>query len=142
MTPIASLEKSENKASLLLDKEIIHKFISILNDSKKEASKLFCNQLQLHILKCLSSMIKAEEGSFLNKLKDEGLLEVFVQHLYKRQSEEKSKSDLIPVEWLELKCCEIKKKALENDVSLIQAGKNELTAQVMNKKQIIVNSHD
>jgi hypothetical protein len=27
--------------------------------------------------------------------------------------------DLIPVEWLELKCTEIKKKALENDYSLI-----------------------
>jgi hypothetical protein len=34
---------------------------------------------------------------------------------------------VIPVEWLELKCTEIKKKALENNVSLT-TSKEEMTA--------------
>jgi len=47
-----------------------------------------------------------------------------VQHLYQRQSSSNSKlnKDLVPVEWLELKCTEIKKKALENDFSLINTN--------------------
>ena len=49
--------------------------------------------------------------------------------------------DLVPVEWLELKCTEIKKKALENDFSLINANE-EMSAQIMNKKQLVITSTD
>jgi hypothetical protein len=47
----------------------------------------------------------------------------------------------VPVEWLELKCTEIKKRALENDFSLIN-GTEEMSAQVMNKKQLVITSTD
>ncbi len=48
---------------------------------------------------------------------------------------------MIPVEWLELRCTEIKKKALENDYSLINTAE-DMTAQILNKKQIVINMND
>ena len=42
---------------------------------------------------------------------------------------------------MELKCTQIKKRALENDFSLINSLE-EMSAQIMNKKQIVITSTD
>ena len=71
-------------------------------------------------------MISQSEG-YLTILKNEGLLETFVKYLYQKQSQSAKSStskELIPVEWIELKCSEIKKRALENDVALVSEKTN------------------
>jgi len=47
----------------------------------------------------------------------------------------------VPLEWLELRCIELKRKALENDISLVP-NEGENTATIMNKKQIILSFND
>jgi hypothetical protein len=87
-------------------------------------------------------MIKVGGKDFLTSMKEQGLLEVFVDNLYKRQSsQQKQSKDLSPVEWHEMRCTEIKKRALENDVSLT-VNKDEITASILNKKQIVIYSND
>lgn len=44
---------------------------------------------------------------------------------------------IVPLEWLELRCTEIKRKALENDVTLVP-NEGENSATIMNKKQIVL----
>ena len=80
-------------------------------------------------------MINESEGRFLTTLKNENLLEPFLKYLYQRQSSSSGSlaKELIPVEWIELKCTQMKKMALENDVALI-AEKSSMTGQVINKK--------
>ena len=115
------------KNSILNDSEILKYFIAFLESSEERISsketshsnKLLIKQVSLHILKSLSYLISTGGDSFLKELSDQGLLETFVAHLYKRQSGQQKQRDLIPVEWLEFKCTEIKKKALENDLSLV-----------------------
>jgi len=141
-------DQQQANSSILNDPQILKHFISLLNDSEsllKVAStadaKLLIKQLTLHILKSLSYLINLGSTDFLKSLKDIGLLDSFVSHLYKGQSSESKAKDLIPVEWLELKCTEIKKKAMENDTALI-ANKDETTASILNKKQIVIQSTD
>jgi hypothetical protein len=80
-------------------------------------------------------MINQSEGTYLTTLKNENLLEPFVKYLYQRQSSSSGTlaKELIPVEWIELKCTQMKKKALENDVALV-SEKSSMTGQVINKK--------
>ena len=47
----------------------------------------------------------------------------------------------MPVEWLEMKCSEIKKKACENDIAL-QINNNDITALIMKNKQIVMYIND
>ena len=47
----------------------------------------------------------------------------------------------MPVEWLEVKCAQIKKRAMENNLSILPES-SERFATVINKKQIVVEITD
>ena len=48
---------------------------------------------------------------------------------------------MIPIDWVELKCSAIKRSALEKDATL-KVSSEEVTAVILNKKQVVINSFD
>ena len=64
-----------------------------------------------------------------------------MDHLYRLQSYQTKSKTIVPVEWLEIKCAEIKKRALESDLALSPAGSDSF-AQIINRKQLVVSSTD
>lgn len=74
---------------LLNDSEIIACFISLLEKSDEMVlanpsadNKLKMTQLTLHIIKSVQFMINTGGPIFLQKMKDEGHLQKFVEYLY------------------------------------------------------------
>jgi hypothetical protein len=89
------------------DIDLIKHLLGILvNDSEPltAQNKLLVQQLNIHILKVLTNMINVGGAKVLDTLQREGLLEIFVNYLYRSQSSSSKDKNLIPVEWLELKC--------------------------------------
>jgi len=99
--------------------------------------RLLQRQLSLSILKAMQHLITQEGSNYLTTLQTNEHLDAFVNHLYELQSSQSKGKDIVPVEWLEVKCAQIKKRAMENDLSILP-GSSESFATVINKKQIVV----
>ncbi|CDW84904.1 hect e3 ubiquitin [Stylonychia lemnae] len=148
---VCHIDKEEKEKifqmSILNDMEIIKKFVSVLQSLEKDPENLTADQkvkrqqLYVNMLNSITNMIQSGGEKYITLMRENGLLEPLLQHLYQKQTQQLTLKKIVPLEWLELKYVEIKRKALENDVSLIpNLGEN--TASIMNKKQIILQSSD
>lgn len=77
------------------------------------------------VLKLLNSQLSRNPNKFLQSLKDSGFYEQLLKFVCKESSLE-IKGEIIPIEWLEQCCYNIRKMACENQLSLLKTQETQV----------------